>query len=94
MTYDDGYHNVDDYLARSDMAENGAWGGDFEMCILAHMLDALIYSYQADTNYWLCCLPHAIDRRVPENVNMHSLYIFLRRYHFQVVTAVRRRPAS
>ena len=94
VTYDDGYHNVDDYLARSDMAENVVWGGDFEMCILAHMLDAPIYSYQADTSYWLCCFPHAIDRRVPENVNMHSFYIFLRRYHFQVVTAVRRRPAS
>ena len=94
VTYDHGYHSVDDYLARSDMAENGVWGGDFEMCILAHMLDAPIYSYQADTNYWLCCFPHAIDRRVPENVNVHSLYIFLRRYHFQVVTAVRRRPAS
>ena len=36
MTYDDGYHSVDDYLARSDMAENRVWGGDFEMCILAH----------------------------------------------------------
>ena len=94
VTYDHGYHSVDDYLARSDMAENGVWGGDFEMCILAHVLDAPIYSYQADTNYWLCCFPHAIDRRVPENVNVPSLYIFLRRNHFQVVTAVRRRLTS
>ena len=91
VTYNDGYHSVDDYLARSDMAENGIWGGDFE---IAHMLDAPIYSYQADTNYWLCCFPHAIDRRVPENVNVHLLYNFLRRNHFQVVVAVRRRPAS
>ena len=47
VTYNHGYHSVDDYLARSDMAENGVWGGDFEMCILAHMLDSPIYSYQA-----------------------------------------------
>ena len=39
ITYDGGYHSVDDYLARSDMAENGVWGGDFEMYILAYMLD-------------------------------------------------------
>ena len=38
------------------MAENGVWGGDFEMYILAYMLD--IYSYQADNNYWLGCFPH------------------------------------
>ena len=56
------------------MANNGVWGGDFEMCILAHMLDTPIYSYQADTSYWLCCHPHAIDRRIPENVNVQSLY--------------------
>ena len=25
VTYDGGYHSVDDYLASSDMAENGVW---------------------------------------------------------------------
>ena len=54
VTYNHGYHSVDNYLARSDMVENEVWGGDFEMCILVHMLDSPIYSYQADTNYWLC----------------------------------------
>ena len=34
VTYNHGYHSVDDYLARSDMAENGVWGRDFEMCML------------------------------------------------------------
>ena len=94
VTYDGGYHSVDDYLARSDMAEYGVWGGDFEMCVLAHMLDTPIYSYQADNNYWLGCFPHAIDRRVPQNVNVNSLYILLRSNHFQVVTAVRRMLTS
>ena len=54
VTHDGGYHSVDDYLARSDMAENGVWGGDFEMCILAHMLDTLIYSYQESTTKCQC----------------------------------------
>ena len=76
------------------MAENGVWGTDFEMSVLAHKLDTPIYSYQGDTNYWLCCFPHAIDRSIPANVNVQSLYIFLRRSHFQVVTAVRRRLVS
>ena len=89
VTYDGGYQEVI-WLKM----EYGHWGGDFEMCVLAHMLDTLIYSYQADTNYWLGCFPHAIDRRVPQNVNVHSLYIFLRRNHFQVVTAVRKRLTS
>ena len=83
VTYDGGYHSVDDYLARSDMAEYGVWGGDFEMCVLAHMLDTPISSYQADNKL-----------TVPQNVNVNSLYIFLRSNHFQVVTAVRRRLTS
>ena len=82
VTYNDGYSSVEDYLARSRMAENGVWGTDFEMSVLAHKLDTLKYSYQGDTNYWLCCFPHAIDRSIPANVNVQSLYIFLRRRSF------------
>ena len=94
VTYNDGYASVEEYLARSRMADNGVWGTDFEMCVLAHMLDTPIYSFQRDTNYWVCCYPHAIDRTIPENVFVQSMYIFLKRSHFQVVTAVRRRLTS
>ena len=96
VTYDDGYSSVEDYLGRTHMAENGRWGGDFEMSVLAHLLGCPIYSFQedSDNNYWLCCFPHGIDRRIPANVNTPSMYIFLRSSHFQVVTAVRRRLTS
>ena len=94
VTYDDGYSSVEDYLARSGMAESGVWGGDFEMCILAHLLHTPIYSFQGDTNFWLPCFPHGIDRRIPVDVNVPSMYIILRSSHFQVVTAVRRSLAS
>ena len=76
------------------MAENGIWGMDSEMCVLAHMLDTPIYSFQGDKNFWLCYYPHAIDRTIPENVFVQSMYTFLKRSHFQVVTAVRRRITS
>ena len=94
VTYDDGYSSVEDYLARSGMAESGVWGGDFEMCILAHLLHTPIYSFQGDTNFWLPCFPHGIDRRILVDVNVPSMYIILRSSHFQVVTAVRRSLAS
>ena len=94
VTYDSGYSSVEDYLARSHMAEDGVWGRDFEMCVLAHLLLTPTYSFQGDTNYWLPCFPHGIDRRIPENVDVQSMYIFLRSSHFQVVTAVRRRLTS
>ena len=83
VTYDHGYHSVDDYLARSDMAKNGIRGEDFEMCVLAHMLDAPIYSYQADTNCWLCCFHHVIDRKC----QCAFVVYFLEKEPFQVVTA-------
>ena len=89
VTYDDGYSSVEDYLARSGMAESGVWGGDFEMCILAHLLHTPIYSFQGDANFWLPCFPHG---RIPVDVNVPSMYV--RSSHFQVVTAVRRSLAS
>ena len=93
VTYDDGYSSVDDYLARSRMDQDGTWGGDFEMCILAHLLNTPVYSFQG-SDYWLACFPHGIDRTIPADVNVKSMYIFLRSSHFQVVTAVRRRLTS
>ena len=95
VTYDDGYSSVEDYLSRSHIADNGVWGGDFEMCIVAHLLDTPVYSFQGgDGDYWLACFPHSIDRSIPENVNVQSMYIFLRSSHFQVVTGVRKRLTS
>ena len=83
VTYEDGYSSVEDYLARKHMADNGSWGGDFEMCILAHLLNTPVYSYQGDSdkNYWLSCFAHGIDRRIPENVNVPLPYaVFLSEY--------------
>ena len=48
LTYfNGGYSNIDDYLTCTDMACNGTWGTDFEMTLLAHMLDTKVYSYKA-----------------------------------------------
>ena len=75
VTYDDGYSSVEDYLARTHMADNTTWGGDFEMCVLAHLLDTPIYSFQGDGGYWLTCLPHGIDRCLSANISAPSMYI-------------------
>ena len=93
VTYDDGYSSVDDYLRRSRMAENGTWGGDFEISTLAHLLQTPVYSFQGDDGYWLACFSHGIDRRISADVNVKSMYILLSS-HFQVVTAVRKRLTS
>ena len=76
------------------MAEDGRWGSDFELSVLAHLLNTPVYSFQGgDDNYWLACFPHGIDQRIPElagHTNLPSLFIYLSRHHFQVVTATRR----
>jgi len=89
VTYNDGHSSVDDYLTRSCMAQDGTWVGDFKICILAHLHNTPVYSFQG-SNYWLACFPHGIDRRIPVDDNVKSMYIFLRSSHFEVVTAVRR----
>ena len=75
------------------MAESGIWGGDFEICVLAHLLNTPVYSFQG-SDYWLACFPHGIDRWIPELVNVKCMYIYLSSNHFQVITAVRKRLTS
>ena len=42
------------------MANNGTWGMDTEMCVLAHLLNTVVYNFNS-SGYWLPCLPHGIE---------------------------------
>ena len=79
-----GYESVENYLSHTGMAFNGTWGTDFEMSVLAHRLNCVVYSYNATGSYWVACLPHGIDRAIQEDVNCKSLYIYLLGAHFYV----------
>ena len=58
------------------MAEDGTWGGDFELFVLAHLLNTPVHSFQGDDdNYWLAYFPHGIDQRIPQHTNLLSIYI-------------------
>ena len=85
--YHGGYNSVEDYLTRTSMASVGEWGTDFEMCLLAHMLDTVVYSYKAG-QFWIACFPKGIDHSLPEDVSKRSLYIYYTGNHFNVVTRV------
>ena len=65
----------------------GTWGTNFEMTLLAHMLDTIVYSYKAG-QYWIACSPHGIDHSLPEDVNRKSLYIHYTGTHYEVVTGM------
>ena len=73
--YHGGYSSVENYLARTRKAMSGAWGTDFEMTLLAHLLDTVVYSYKAG-QFWIACFPKGIDHSLPENVNKKSMYIY------------------
>ena len=64
--YHGGYRSVENYLARTNMANEGAWGTDLEMSLLAHMLDIVVYSYKAG-QFWIACFP-----KFPKGID-HSL---------------------
>ena len=85
--YHGGYNSVEDYLTRTSMASVGEWGTDFEMCLLAHMLDTVVYSYKAG-QFWIACFLKGIDHSLPEDVSKRSLYIYYTGNHFNVVTRV------
>ena len=73
-----GYHDsIEAYLARTNMAADGTWGTDTEMCVLAHLLNTVVYNFNS-SGYWLACLPHGIDRAIPYNVTCRSfIYIYI-----------------
>ena len=50
------------------MATEGTWGTDFEMCLLAHMLDTVVYSYKGG-EFWIACFLKGIDHALPEDVS-------------------------
>ena len=62
-TYDAGYRSVEDYLMRSRMTEDDTWGGDFELSVLTHLLNASVYSFQGgdDITIGLLYFPHGVD---------------------------------
>ena len=85
--YHGGYRSIENYLARTDMAVSGTWGTDFEMTLLAHLLDTVVYSYKAG-QFWIACFPKGIDHSLPEDVNKKSMYIYYTGNHYDVVTGV------
>ena len=85
--YHGGYRSVEIYLARTNMANEGAWGTDLEMSLLAHMLDIVVYSYKAG-QFWIACFPKGIDYSLPEDVNKKSIYIYYTGNHYDVVTKI------
>ena len=78
-----GYHDsVESYLIRTNMAFNDTWDTDNEMCVLAYLLNTVVYSFNS-TGYWIA----GIDRSIPYNVRCRSLYIYNHHEnHFDVVT--------
>ena len=73
--YNGGYSSVEHHLEQTKMAEGGMWGTDFEMSVLAHLLQTVVYSYSATGGYWIACFPHSIDKTIPEDVQVKSMYI-------------------
>ena len=83
--YNGGYESVEAYLTQTKMAENGIWGTDFKMSILAHKFSTIVYSYKAG-EYSIACFANCIDKSIREDVNCKSMYIFNTGNHFVVVT--------
>ena len=47
------------------------------MSVLAHLLQTVVYSYNAAGGYWIACFPNSIDKTIHEDVYVKSMYIQL-----------------
>ena len=64
--YHGGYHSVENYLSQTNMANEGVWGTDLEISLLAHMLDMVV---------WVAFFPKGIDHSLSVSKDVTILVI-------------------
>ena len=81
---------MEEYLAATQMEQDGTWGSEVEVMALTHLLDTLIYCY--DTSHgWHLFTPGNIRGML--NLNQfatHQMAMYVRHYvnHYDVVRSV------
>lgn len=76
------------YIAHSCMDQNGVWGTQNEMLVLAHMAEINIVSFNTHERRYNFCFPGVIDYNAyPEDDTRPSIYLEYTGNHFNVVLA-------
>ena len=61
------------------------------MICLSHMLNTVVYSFDAGSNIWQAFTYQFVNRSLPCDYTGKSIYLWYGQLHFKVVTLVRRR---
>jgi hypothetical protein len=79
---------IQQYIAHSCMDQNGVWGTQNEMLVLAHMAEINIASFNTHERRYNFCFPGVIDYNAyPEDDTRPSIYLEYTGNHFNVVLA-------
>ena len=83
-----GHTSVQNYIDSRGMDRPGIWGSELEMICLSHMLNTVVYSFEARSNTWQVFTYHFVDRTQPCDYYRKSIYLWFQQSHFKVVTFV------
>ena len=82
------YSSIQEYIAGTNMDRESAWGSEFEILTLAHLLQTPILSYSAHNRHWSKYAAHDLDRTLSHDVTQMYMYLLHRYNHFEVVCSV------
>ena len=69
---------LDNYIQRTRIDEEGTWGSQTEMYVLAHMTGLNIFSFKTRARMYEYLLPGSIDQeRYPEDLTRPAIYMYI-----------------
>ena len=86
-----GHSSVQNYIDSRELTRTGTWGSEVEMICLSHMLNTVVYNFDAGSNTWQVFTYQFVNRSLPWDYTGKSIYLWYGQSHFNVVTSVRRR---
>jgi len=89
--YPFGHTSVQNYIDNSGMDRPSIWDSELEMTCLSHMLNTIVYSFEAHHNTWQLFAYNFVDRNLRCDYTQKAIYLWFNHSHFKLVTSVRRR---
>ena len=70
-----GHSIVQNYIDSRELTRTGTWGSEVEMICLSHMLNTVVYSFDAGSNTWQVFTYQFVNQSLPCDYTRKSIYL-------------------
>lgn len=88
------YNSVDEYIEKSKMENDMTWGTDLELLCFAHLTNTCVFTYCVESSNWARYGPHNVDRSLPVDLSVQSIYLCHPPGHYDLVGCTVNVPTS